>query len=180
MRDRTTISDAYLAQQRTLHQNPDYGVASIHYAPIVKQMIEQMGIKSISDYGAGKCNLRRRLNELGVRDFEYFPYDPVFPEYGPPRPAQLVCCIDVLEHVEEPYLDTVLLDLKDITQTIGLFTVSTRPALKVLPDGRNAHLILKPTSWWLPKFCQHFEIQHLGRSPDGFWIVTEPQKGGVA
>jgi len=173
---RPTISEGYLAQQRVLHENPHYGVASIHYAPIVKQLVERLRIKSISDYGAGKCNLRRRLNELGLRDFEYFPYDPVFPEYGQPRPAQLVCCIDVLEHIEEPYLEAVLLDLKQITKGIGLFTVSTRPAHKALPDGRNAHLIQKPTSWWLPKFCQHFEIGHLDRTHEGFWIIVEPHE----
>lgn len=78
MLDRPRISDGYLAQQRVLHENPDYGVASFHYALIVKQLIERMGIKSISDYGAGKCNLLRRLKELGASGFNYFPYDPVF------------------------------------------------------------------------------------------------------
>jgi len=173
MLDRPRISDDYLAQQRVLHENPDYGVASLRYAPIVKQLIERMDIKSISDYGAGKCNLLRRLKELGASGFNYFPYDPVFPEYGPPKPAQFVCCIDVLEHIEEPYLDAVLLDLKEITRRIGFFSVHTGPAIKTLADGRNAHLIQKPTSWWLPKFCQHFEIGHLDRTPGGFWLIAE-------
>jgi hypothetical protein len=172
--DQATISDDYLAQQRELHKNPNYGVASLSYAPIVKQIIEKLAIRSISDYGAGKCNLRRGLHELGKRDFEYFPYDPVFPEYGPPRPAQLVCCIDVLEHIEEPYLDAVLQNLKEIIVGIGFFSVHTGAAIKVLPDGRNAHLIQQPTSWWLPKFCQHFEIVHLERGQGGFWIIVEP------
>ena len=176
MLDRPTISDDYLAQQRELHKNPNYGEASLGYARIVKQLMERMGIKSISDYGAGKCNLRRGLNNLGVHGFDYFPYDPVFPEYGPPKPAQLVCCIDVLEHIEEPYLEAVLLNLKEITKGIGLFTIATEPALKTLPDGRNAHLIQKPTSWWLPKLCRYFEIGHLDRSVGGFWVIAEPQK----
>jgi hypothetical protein len=175
MLNRATISEQYLAQQRELHKNPDYGVAALGYAPMVKQLIDQAGIKSISDYGAGKCNLRRGLFDLGLKNFEYFPYDPAFPEYGSPKPAQLVCCIDVLEHIEEPYLDAVLLDLKEITKHLGFFSVHTGAALKHLPDGRNAHLIQKPASWWLPRLCQHFEIGYLARSPGGFWIIAEPQ-----
>jgi hypothetical protein len=170
---RATISDDYLAQQRELHKNPNYGVASLGYAPIVKHLLDQTGIKSISDYGAGKCNLLRGLHDLGVRGLDYLPYDPAFPEYGPPKPADLVCCIDVLEHIEEPYLEQVLLDLKDITRRFGFFSIATRPAMKTLPDGRNAHLIQQSSSWWLPKLCQHFEIAHLQRSEDGFWVIAE-------
>ncbi|MBM3530746.1 MAG: hypothetical protein FJX62_21925 [Alphaproteobacteria bacterium] len=175
MQSRSTISDDYLSQQRELHKNPNYGVASLGYAPLVKQILEQTGIKAISDYGAGKCNLRKGLNDLGLRGFEYFPYDPVFPEYGPPKAAPLVCCIDVLEHIEESYLDGVLLDLKDITKGIGFFSVHTGAAAKTLPDGRNAHIIQKPSSWWLPRLCEHFEIAQLQRSPGGFWVLAEPR-----
>ena len=176
MQDRSTISDNYLAQQRELHKNPNYGVASLGYAPVVKKLLDQTGVKSISDYGAGKCNLRRGLHDLGKKDFEYLPYDPAFPEYGSPKPGDLVCCIDVLEHIEEQFLDAVLLDLKEITRRYGFFSVHTGPAIKHLPDGRNAHLIQKPTSWWLPKLCQYFEISHLQRSEGGFWVITEPRK----
>jgi hypothetical protein len=175
MSHRPTISPGYLEQQKELHKNPNYGVASFSYAPIVKQLIDQTGIRSISDYGAGKCNLRRALHELGKRDFAYYPYDPAFPEYGPAKPAQLVCCIDVLEHIEEQFLDAVFLDLREITEQIGFFSVHTGPAIKSLPDGRNAHLIQRPSSWWLPRLCQYFEVAHLQRSPDGFWLLVEPK-----
>lgn len=170
-----TISAEYLAQQKFLHQNPNYGVASLHYAPLVIQVADQIKARSISDYGAGKCNLAKKLHELGRRNFEYFPYDPVFPEYGPPKKADLVCSIDVLEHIEPAYLDAVLDDLKTITVKAGLFTIHTGPAMKVLPDGRNAHLIQEPTSWWLPRLCGRFEIGHLQREPSGFWVIVEPK-----
>ena len=170
-----TISAEYLAQQKLLHQNPNYGVASLQYAPLVIEVADKIKAKSISDYGAGKCNLRKKLHELGKIEFQYFPYDPAFPEYGPPKKADLVCCIDVLEHVEPLYLDAVLDDLKQITVKVGLFTVHTGPAIKRLSDGRNAHLIQEPASWWLPPLCKRFEIAHLQRIPDGFWIVVEPR-----
>ena len=167
-----TISDDYRNAQKQLHENPNYGVASLQYAPIVKRVIEELGARSISDYGAGKRRLKLKLKELGLRKFGYFPYDPAFPEYGEPKEAELVCCIDVLEHVEPLYIDAVLIDLKKITIEHGFFTIHTGPARKSLPDGRNAHLIQKPASWWLPKLCDHFEVIHLQQSADGFWIVV--------
>lgn len=169
-----TISPEYLAQQKLLHENPNYGVASLQYAPLVIQFANQIKAKSISDYGAGKCNLQKKMHELGKTDFEYLPYDPAFPDYGPPRPADLVCCIDVLEHIEPAYLDSVLDELKNITRVAGLFTIHTGPAVKQLSDGRNAHLIQQPSSWWLPRLCERFEISHLQRVPNGFWVVVEP------
>src|SRR5262245_3594075 len=171
-----TISPGYLALQRELHENPSYGVASLDHAQIVKTILDVSAARSISDYGAGKRYLQRALHELGKQNFEYYAYDPAFPEYGAPRPADLVCCIDVLEHIEPDYLPAVLTELGSITRQIGFFSIATRPARKTLSDGRNAHLIQKPSSWWLPKLCELFEIARLQRSPDGFWVCVEPKQ----
>lgn len=169
-----TISPDYLEQQKLLHQNPNYGVASLTYGPIVAEIASQTQARSISDYGAGKCNLRRKLHELGRTDLEYHPYDPAFPEYGRPQPADLVCCIDVLEHVEPEHLEAVLSELAGITRKLAFFTIHTGPAVKHLPDGRNAHLIQEPASWWLPRLSRHLEIFHLQRAAGGFWMLLEP------
>jgi len=168
-----TISDNYLKLQKKLHKNPNYGVASIGFASSVKKIIEEAKLSSISDYGAGKKNLQKTLNNLGLNNCQYYPYDPAFPEYGPPKEADLVCCIDVLEHIEEIFLDNVLNDLKKITKKLGFFTIHTGPAVKILEDGRNAHLIQKPPSWWLPKMCSKFEIKHLQEIPNGFILLTK-------
>ncbi len=181
MLDRRRISPEYLEQQRRLHENPGYGVASVGYAPIVREVMQKSGARSISDYGAGKRRLHEALVKMGVSGFEYLPYDPAFPEYGPPRPADLVCCIDVLEHVEPDLLESILLDLRDITRKLGFFTIHTSAAVKSLSDGRNAHLIQQPTSWWLPRLCEHFEIEQLQRTAGGFWVLVSPRRvGGFA
>jgi len=169
------ISEAYRLQQQELHKNPHYGVASIQFAPLVRQVAEQVHAASISDYGAGKQNLRITL-EAGGYTTDYRPYDPAFPEYGEPRSADLVCCIDVLEHIEPDLLDNVLDDLARITVSRGFFTIHTGPAQKVLSDGRNAHLIQKPSSWWLPRLCERFEIEALRGTPGGFLVVVTPRK----
>ena len=106
-----TISQSYRKMQILLHQDTNYGVISVEMAPMVLDLAQNIRAKSISDYGAGKCNLRRRMKEISNLKFDYRPYDPAFQEYGNPRAADLVCCIDVLEHVEINFLDNVLSDL---------------------------------------------------------------------
>lgn len=169
-----TISAEYLKQQQELHENPHYGEASLSFAPLVKLVMQLGHLTSLSDYGAGKRNLKRRLDELGAAPFDYRPYDPAFPEYGVPRAADLVCCIDVLEHIEPERLQAVLIELQSITSKVGFFTIHTGPAVKVLSDGRNAHLIQRPASWWLPQLCERFEVRHMQALPRGFWVLVEP------
>ena len=173
--EKPVISEEYRRQQQELHQNPHYGVASLQFAPMVRQLFEQTKATSISDYGAGKQNLRKALEESGLRT-DYRPYDPAFPEYGEPQSADLVCCIDVLEHIEPDLLDNVLDDLAAITVRQGFFTIHTGPARKVLSDGRNAHLIQKPSSWWLPRLCERFEILHLQGTQGGFMVIVAPRQ----
>ncbi|MCR5877770.1 class I SAM-dependent methyltransferase [Phenylobacterium sp. J367] len=172
---REVITEDYRRQQQELHKNPNYGVASLMFAPVIAKAIRQLGVTSVSDYGAGKQNLLRGLTEQGIQ-IDYRPYDPAFPEYGPARSADMVCCIDVLEHIEPDCLDAVLDELRDLTARYGVFTVHTGPAKKVLSDGRNAHLIQKPSSWWLPKLCERFEVEGLHKVPNGFLVVVAPRK----
>jgi len=136
--------------------------------------MRKTGAKSLSDYGAGKCNLHRGLVSCGLGDFEYLPYDPAFPDYGDPKPADLVCCIDVLEHIEPEFVDAVIADLAAITTRFGFFSIARGPAEKSLSDGRNAHLVQKPSSWWLPRLCTFFEVANLVRDAHGFWVIVEP------
>lgn len=170
-----TITEEYRKLQQELHQNPNYGVASLEFAPLVAELIQQAQIQSISDYGAGKQNLLKALRQLGLNPV-YHPYDPAFPEYGVPTEADLVCCIDVLEHIEPDLIDNVLAELASIMVKLGFFSIHMGPAAKVLSDGRNAHLIQKPTSWWLPRLCQHFDVLQLQMHQimgQGFWLVVQ-------
>ena len=167
-----TISEGYLNLQKSLHENENYGTASISLAPSVKKLFTSNNFKSISDYGAGKKNLQKALLKLGLKDFKYFPFDPAYPEYGLPEPADLVCCIDVFEHVEPEYLHNVIADLKNIMINAGFFSIATIPARKTLGDGRNAHLIIKPTNWWLSLFLSTFYIEHLQQTESGFIVLV--------
>ena len=160
--------------QQQLHENPDYGVASVQYAPLVAQVIAFVGAEELLDYGAGKGRLGIALKQHLQRPLRIHHYDPAISEWSaPPQPCGFVACIDVLEHIEPALLDYVLDDLKRVTAGIGLFTVHTKPAVKVLPDGRNAHLIQQPPAWWLPRLLDRFELDTFNRMPMGFWVVVE-------
>ena len=170
-----TISDSYLTEQKKLHENPKYGVASLSFAPVVRSLLRLGKCESLSDYGAGKCNLKKALYLREGGKVQYQPYDPAFPEYGTPRPADLVTCIDVLEHIEPASLDAVLSEISSISKRLAFLTVHTGPAKKVLTDGRNAHLIQESPSWWLSRFEPFFDILHVQQVRKGFFVIASPK-----
>jgi hypothetical protein len=171
------ISEEYRRMQTELHRNPGYGVASVGYAPLVAQVMQQVGARELLDYGAGKGRLGQALQQYIEGPLTIHHYDPAIPEWSaPPAPCPCVACIDVLEHIEPHLLDNVLDDLRRVTARVGVFTVHTGAAMKVLPDGRNAHLTQQPPEWWLPKLMQRFELVHYGRAPEGFLVAVERKK----
>lgn len=172
------ITPEYREQQRKLHEEGNYGTASAGYADKVSKVIASNNVKRVLDYGAGsKLSLIRAINErrLCPVAFDYVPYEPAVEQYSAePSPTEMVVCIDVLEHIEPDCLDDVLDDLKRVTQRIGFFTVSCVPAMKVLPDGRNAHLIQEPPEWWIPKLTDRFCLQTFQRTDGGFAVLVSP------
>ena len=174
MAEATLITEDYRRMQEQLHQNPGYGVASVQYAPLVAEVLNAVGASELLDYGAGKGRLGATLEGIIDRPLTIHHYDPAIPQWAQrPEPCKFVACIDVLEHIEPDLIDNVLDDLKRVTAGVGVFTVHTGAAVKVLLDGRNAHLIQKPPAWWLPKFLERFELATFNRMPMGFWVVVE-------
>lgn len=143
------ISRKYLRQQRKMHDNPRYGAASRKFAWAVEKLIAEHDPASILDYGAGKGALRATLGSQ-VAGRRFAEYDPAVGRFRklPAGRFDLVCCIDVLEHIEPDHLPAVLKAIRKKTGRVAFLTVHTGPAGKVLPDGRNAHLIQRPGEWW--------------------------------
>ena len=83
----------------------------------------------------------------------------------------MVACIDVLEHIEPAYLTGVLDDLKRLTEGVAFLSIHTGPAVKVLSDGRNAHLIQQPMEWWLPQIWERFDLQTVQLMEQGFYVI---------
>lgn len=151
------ISPEYLAMNRQLHEErPDFGMSGSKRAQVVKDLVANTKPANVLDYGCGKGTLAKAL------PFPIWEYDPAVPgKDSPPRPAELVVCTDVLEHIEPGYLDSVLLDLKRVTLKVCYVLIHTGPAEKVLPDGRNAHLIQESLEWWKARLSNFFEVASL-------------------
>lgn len=168
------ISEDYRTMQQKLHENPNYGVASVQFAPLVADIVSKLQVREVLDYGAGKGRLGQELARLMPQPPVIHHYDPAIPAWAAdPAPRDMVTCIDVLEHIEPELLDNVLDHLAALTLRLGFFTVHTGPAVKVLADGRNAHLIQQDERWWLPRFLQRFRLVNYTRMPVGFWILVD-------
>lgn len=151
------ISKDYREQNRLLHeQRPDYGTSGSQWAPYIDHLVSSERYDTVLDYGCGKGLLAQELAKRGKAIAEY---DPAIPgKDATPEPAELVCCTDVLEHIEPVHINAVMRDLKRVTKRKLFFNISTRPATKNLPDGRNAHLIVQGPDWWRARLSDWFHI----------------------
>lgn len=173
---KSLITEAYRAEQAALHAKGNYGVTGMKYGALVSALLRSLQAMSMLDYGCGsKRSLLQTLQlPSGV---VYEGYDPAVPAYADrPAPAELVCCIDVLEHIEPALLDNVLDELAELSDPFGFFTVHSGPAGKVLSDGRNAHLTQEGVDWWLPRLKARFEVLCLRPIPEGFCVLVQSKQ----
>lgn len=173
MQASSLITDEYRELNRQLHEDrDDYGRSGEHYAEMVLQIATAIKAGTILDYGCGKQTLANKLPHAPI-----IGYDPcIFGLDEPPAPADMVVCTDVLEHIEPALLDNVLDDLRALTKKVIFLTVATRPAKKTLADGRNAHLIVKPYDWWLPKLIERFRLDTFNRVGEGMFVISMSNK----
>jgi len=164
------ISDEYRALNAQLHRDrADYGKHSSRWAPIVMSFCSQLETNDVLDYGCGKAELNLHL------PFEIKMFDPALEKYiEPPAPADIVVCTDVMEHVEPEFTETVLDDLSRLTKRLCILNVATRPAIKELADGRNAHLVVEPVEWWMPKIRERWEVLETQATEGEFTCTLRP------
>lgn len=151
------ISDEYRKLNEQLHTtNAAYGVNGGRNADVVMEICNKMGSKDVLDYGCGKHGLK---NTLG---FDIKEYDPAIPGYEQePEPADIVVCADVMEHIEPENLIDVVEHLESLTKKVIYLVIATRPAIKTLADGRNAHLIVEPVNFWVRLLSRVFDFQQI-------------------
>lgn len=137
-----------------LHRkNLAYGVGGGRHASVVTALAKKFNTNSVLDYGCGKSYLQKAL------PFPIFEYDPAIPgKDESPRPADIVICGDVLEHVEPDKIDLVLGDLVRCVKKIGYFVIHLGAARKTYPDGRNTHLIQQDKVWWSQLMSKYFAV----------------------
>jgi hypothetical protein len=140
---------------RKTHEKRVYGTSSVKYLRFLRPWMRIAAPASILDYGCGQSKF---LDILGLGEgVALWRYDPAIAEYAakPKAPADLLVNIDVLEHIEEKDIDGVLADMRASCRR-ALIVVDTKAAKHTLPDGRNAHVTLKPHAWWRERITRHF------------------------
>jgi len=172
------VSPEYQAQLQQIHsETPGWGTTGRDFAALVNKVVQDYVPGEILDYGCGKQTLSRALPQ-----YQIIAYDPGIPGIdAPPNPADFVICTDVLEHVEQSMLEDVLDDLQRVTKEILFVAVAEIPAIQILPDGRNAHLITEPLEWWLPKLMERFKlvsVTQLNGQFHGLFGVKRPEGNG--
>ncbi len=168
-----------IEQYRHLHATSVYGDTSLKSLRFVRAEIVLLHPRSILDYGCGQSQLIDSLR-LGY-PAELMRYDPAIPRWAkkPDKVVDLLICIDVLEHIEEADLDAVLADMAGLCHN-ALIIIDTKPAVAILPDGRNAHVTVRPHAWWRRRLSKHFAAVHgtatTRRSRAGFKTWPRPAK----
>lgn len=150
------ISPAYRQEQERLHR-AGYGEKGYKWADEVEAAAHVTAasmppgdVLKILDYGCGQGTLGK---ELARRGWDVANYDPAVSRFSKdPDPADFVICNDVLEHVEDDKIPTVLSHLYMLARHRVFAVVSTVETAKTLSDGRQAHISLHPFEWWEQRF----------------------------
>ena len=134
------------------------GGHSVDKLPKYESEMSKLGVKTILDYGCAngkfKVFMTKHKKHLSVSE-----YDPgIVGKDTPPKPADYIVCCDVMEHVEENFLDSVMGHLKSLILKGGFFNISTKDAVTILSDGTNAHKIVKDGNWWVDIFKKYFDV----------------------
>lgn len=166
------ITDEYRALNATLHEkNKEYGVSGVYYLKDVVRLIKAHQTQDILDYGCGKGTLSMNL------PFTIAQYDPAIKKHSAlPKPADIVVCTDVLEHIEPELIDNVLKHIASLTKKTAYLVACTIPAKKTLADGRNAHILVKPRRWWIDKLHEHFDLDEFKYHFDNAIFVVKPKE----
>ena len=176
------ISPEYKALQEKFHDDtPHYGTSGAEHASRVflgaAQILKSNGRCRVLDYGCGKETLRKAIEE----SFPHVPgisisgYDPGRRGLdAEPEKAEMVVCTDVMEHIEPDCVDAVVRHIHDLTECVAIIDVALQPAQKVLPDGRNAHICLRPVDWWLSYLRKYFVLIEQASNEHSLLVVGQP------
>lgn len=149
------------AQYREMHKKPYFtGKQTKRKSEVIGELIRDTGARTILDYGSGKGSayINGRRSEWG-EDVHITCYDPYYPPFST-KPLGVfggVICVDVLEHIPEEDLASVLEEIDKHASRFVYLLIDTRPAKKNLPDGRNCHLTIRPREWWDNLVSEYFK-----------------------
>ena len=141
--------------------------------PTIKELMNDLELTSLLDFGCGKGNAYYLSfpmdGEMYANVYEYLNiptasvhlYDPCVDAFAnKPRQEQtydVVVCTDVLEHIPEQDVDTVLEEMVYHADKLMVFKIAAHESFAHFKDGTNAHVTVKPASWWNSKIIKAAE-----------------------
>lgn len=175
----TEKASDYIKLYQELHQKEtDYGTSGSNYYDEVCLVIDYLKPKTVLDYGCGKAVLIGQL-EQKYPDIRFYGYDPAIPERSalPINKADLVINTDVLEHIPEEQLPSVIQEISQISDKV-FFGIHHALAYTLLPNGENAHCTVKPIFWYYHLFEKYFPSMTVLKGRESYLntILTFPVK----
>lgn len=156
MRNPKTIIN-YKVLNRKLHKRGETifaGHSIVPHLPKIAKLVERHRALNLLDYGCGKATQYR---DLAVHK-SWGGIKPVLFDVGVPRfsvrPETIfdgVICTDVMEHIAEEDVDSILQDVITFAAKFVFLSISTVPAKKWTDSGENVHLTVRPSNWWEAK-----------------------------
>jgi hypothetical protein len=187
-----THSEAWLDRHRQTHER--HAAFGTHRHPYLLDTVRDLSDRiaqdigerpSLLDYGCGKGVFLREMTQSGM--FRYLRgYDPALNAFKQ-RPAQrydLVVCLDVLDQLEDEFVEPTIIDVAQFASHTALFDVIT------VQTPELAHLNPRSAETWRTIIQQHIRITELtvrvstpeelqqGACPERVIIAAEPRSAG--
>lgn len=189
------ITPEYQALLRQKHKTKPWGGGGASWIPEIVRLMIEFQLRavnpitrepeiapSILDYGAGRHTFHDTMLWLmphvsvseydpGVAGIDQWPplgYHPALGKFD------LVLCTDVMEHVEEQFVNATFKRIKSVTKHAVLFNIALTPSKSLLPNGANAHLTVQSAEWWMSHVLRVFTITQVLHQYKGFTFVAKP------
>jgi hypothetical protein len=138
-----------------LHRKSDQifsGRSLLPHVISIGECIAATKSKKLLDYGSGKGAqyYEHRVHEDWGVPIPYL-YDvglPAFRSFPDGETFDGVICTDVLEHIHERDLPSIVRQVFMAADKFVFLSISTVNAKKEFKDGTNVHLTVRPRDWW--------------------------------
>jgi hypothetical protein len=151
---------ALIRQYRELHEEGHFaGLSILPWVEDIAALVRRTGAETLLDYGCGKGMqyVKHGAHEAWGGIMPHL-YDPGVSGLSKPPEGLFdgVISTDVAEHIPEGEVDAYIEALKRHAGRFVFVSICCRPANRLLPDGRNAHLTIRRIKWWKKKFARAF------------------------
>ena len=126
----------------------------LKFSDQLEKIIGYFNAKTALDYGSGGSDLNKTKLSNGEKFIDYIGLNKIH-SFEPARSkrnkrkSDIVLCFDVLEHIFINDVPWVINDLFKNANKCIVINVACYNAAALLPNGENAHITVRPPSWWL-------------------------------